>query len=125
MRTIAILVLLLSSAAAEPLPVPKQGNRQPPTGYVGSGDYFVPLSTKCQAIPKTGSTCPWGCLSSGNTASRRATARRGGAETDATISTAMMMTMTAVPMAKPVARSMVTASVLGSSSGKSHPCLGS
>jgi len=58
--------LLLSTATAEPLPVPKQGNRQPPTGYIGSGDYFVPSGTKCQAIPKTGSKCPWGWLSSGN-----------------------------------------------------------
>jgi hypothetical protein len=44
-----MLLLLLSSAAtADPLSVPKHGNKQAPTGYIQSGDHYVPSGTKCQ-----------------------------------------------------------------------------
>jgi hypothetical protein len=66
MRCLALVLVLLSTAAAvaEPLPYPK-GTAQCSSDYVHSGNYCVPKNDRARAaVPKVGS-CPSGWSSSG------------------------------------------------------------
>ena len=58
-------VALLTTAAAQPLPLQKQG--QCPSGYRESGSYCAPASSRAPvAIPKERGQCPAGFMQSGN-----------------------------------------------------------
>jgi hypothetical protein len=60
----ALLMWLVTSASAAPLPTPKHGSC--PSGYVQSGSYCAPASsTREKAIPKVGQ-CPSGWFQSGS-----------------------------------------------------------
>jgi hypothetical protein len=64
--TIVALGLLVSTAAAaQPLPLQKQG--QCPSGYRESGGYCAPASSRAPvAIPRERGQCPSGFMQSGN-----------------------------------------------------------
>jgi hypothetical protein len=58
-----ILVLSATVAIAEPLPVqkPPAPGGSCPSGYLSSGSYCVPSSSRQDAIPKSrNGSCPWG-----------------------------------------------------------------
>jgi hypothetical protein len=62
--TTIMLVVSLTTAAAEPLPLVKQG--QCPSGYRESGGYCAPTSPRAPAaIPKGAGQCPSGWMQSG------------------------------------------------------------
>jgi hypothetical protein len=67
-RTLVImlaLAALITTAAAQPLPLQKQG--QCPSGYRESGNYCAPASSRAPvAIPKERGQCPSGFMQSGN-----------------------------------------------------------
>jgi hypothetical protein len=77
LASIAILAVLATTAAAEPLPYFKQG--QCSSGYVQSGSYCVPKSggTVRPAVTKpTGASCPSGWTQSGGACERTKAIRR-------------------------------------------------
>jgi hypothetical protein len=56
-----------SPASPEPLPVPQRQGGSCPNGYLASGSYCVPSSSRQDAIPKPrNGSCPWGWLASGS-----------------------------------------------------------
>jgi hypothetical protein len=60
-------IYLNMPAPAEPLPVPQQQGGSCPSGYLSSGSYCVPSSSRQDAVVKPPSgTCPNGWLSSGS-----------------------------------------------------------
>jgi hypothetical protein len=63
MLPIILLVLLATSALAQPLPLPKTGPC--PSGYTSEASYCMPTSTRAPvAIPKVGE-CPSGYVTLG------------------------------------------------------------
>ena len=66
----AVIILALPMmAVAEQMPLPKQGGC--PLGSRESGSFCVSGSdSRTQAIPKVGSTCPAGWITSGNYCTR-------------------------------------------------------
>jgi hypothetical protein len=69
MKILAATAIMLTAAAAEPLPVPRPAGPggSCPSGYTTSGSYCVPTQGAQDAIPKpSNGTCPWGWTSSGN-----------------------------------------------------------
>jgi hypothetical protein len=65
---IALLMWLIGTLAAAPLPQPQpQGpGGSCPHGYLASGSYCVPSQGAQDAIPKPpNGTCPWGWTASG------------------------------------------------------------
>jgi hypothetical protein len=65
-RTIITLVMIIltTAAAAQPLPLQKQGPC--PSGYRDSGGYCAPASSRAPvAIPKERGQCPAGFMQSG------------------------------------------------------------
>jgi hypothetical protein len=65
LTTIITLVLFVSTATAQPLPLQKQGPC--PSGYRESGGYCSPTSSRAPvAIPKERGQCPSGFMQSGN-----------------------------------------------------------
>ena len=76
----AIVLLLASVAAAEPLPVPKPSGPggSCPFGYSSSGSFCTPSQGAQDAIAKPpNGTCPFGWISSGSYCLRSGNARRG------------------------------------------------
>lgn len=70
MRPILILagLVLASPALAQGLPIPRDGGRPCPHGYVGSGSYCTPTSDRSRAAvprPQRG-VCPHGWSPSGS-----------------------------------------------------------
>jgi hypothetical protein len=62
--TTLLVLLAATTAAAQPLPVPKTGVC--PSGYASSGSYCVPVSDRApRAIPKVG-PCPSGWADNGH-----------------------------------------------------------
>jgi hypothetical protein len=67
--TIAVFVIMMTVAHAEPRPGPKpQGpGGSCPHGYISSGSFCAPSQGAQDAIPKpSNGTCPWGWTSSGS-----------------------------------------------------------
>ena len=61
---VTLVVLITTAAAAQPLPLQKQG--QCPSGYRESGSYCAPASSRAPvAIPKERGQCPSGFMQSG------------------------------------------------------------
>jgi hypothetical protein len=60
---LAVLVIAITTARADPLPVEKRG--QCPSGYASGASYFTPMPGAPAAIPKVGS-CPSGWMQSGD-----------------------------------------------------------
>jgi hypothetical protein len=61
----ALLLFIPTTAAAQPLPLQKQGPC--PSGYRESGGYCAPASSRASvAIPKERGHCPAGFMQSGN-----------------------------------------------------------
>jgi hypothetical protein len=63
MKPFALMLLLTTTALADPLPQPKPlgPGGSCPFGYMSSGSYCVPTQGASDAIPKPpGGTCPWG-----------------------------------------------------------------
>jgi hypothetical protein len=69
MKILAATAIMLTAAAAEPLPVPKPAGPggSCPFGYTTSGSFCVPTSSAQDAIPKpSNGSCPFGWTSSGS-----------------------------------------------------------
>jgi hypothetical protein len=65
----AVLLLCALPSHSEPLPVPQQqqSGGSCPSGYLSSGSYCVPSSSRQDAVAKPpNGTCPNGWLSSGD-----------------------------------------------------------